>query len=69
MSNSCTEYVSKFLLHKLNVSHTAAKSVPRLIDNEEMAHHIGISSGLKVQTNNSSNFISTIVNGDEAWVH
>jgi hypothetical protein len=46
----------------------SVKFVPRLLSNDQKAHHVCVCWGLK-QARDDPNFISNIITGDETWVY
>jgi hypothetical protein len=56
------------LSDELNMWHIAAKSMTRLLSNDQMEYHIAVCTELKEQAENNSNFISNTITGDEYWV-
>jgi hypothetical protein len=59
----------RILLQELNMWHTAAKFVTKILSNDQNEHHVAVCSKLKEQTENDPNFISTIITGDKSWVY
>jgi hypothetical protein len=53
---------------EINMRRIAAESVPRLLSTDQKEHHIPVCTELKEQAENDTNFIFTIITGDEWWV-
>ena len=66
----CLQYgmCQQILSDELNMQRTAAKSVPRLLSNDQKELYIPVCTELKEQAEKDTNFISTIITGDECWV-
>jgi hypothetical protein len=45
------------------------KFVPRLLSDDQKAHHVSVCRELKQQAGDDPNFISNIITGDETWVY
>jgi hypothetical protein len=43
--------------------------VPRLLSDDQKAHHVSVCRELKQQARDDPNFISSIITGDETWVY
>jgi hypothetical protein len=48
--------------------HISGRFVPRLLSNDQKAHHICVCRELKQQARDDPNFISNIITGDETWM-
>jgi hypothetical protein len=57
------------LLHELNKLHTAAKSVPKLLSNDQKKHHLAVRFELMEQTEKDLNFILYIITGDASCIY
>jgi hypothetical protein len=54
----------RILSDELNMWHTAANFVPRLLSNDQKGHCTAVCTELKEQTENDTNFISITITGD-----
>jgi hypothetical protein len=59
----------RIMLHELNMVCLAVRFVPRLLSNDQKAHHVAICSELKEQIENDISFISTVITGEESCVY
>jgi hypothetical protein len=50
------------------MTRTSAKFLPRLLSDDQKAHHVSVFRELK-QARDDPNFISNITTGDETWVY
>jgi hypothetical protein len=49
--------------------HISAKSVPRLLSDDQKAHHVFVWRELKQEARDNPNFIFNIITGDETWTY
>jgi hypothetical protein len=47
----------------------SAKCVPRLLNDDQKAHRVSVSTEHKQQATDVPNFISNIITGDKTWVY
>jgi histone-lysine N-methyltransferase SETMAR len=56
------------LADNLNIRRISAKFVPRLLSDDQKAHHVSVCRELK-QARDYPNFISNIITSDATWVY
>jgi len=61
--------VKRILANNLNMGRISARLVPRLLSDDQKAHHVSVCRELKQQARDDPNFISRIITGDETWVN
>jgi len=59
----------KIFTEKSQMRRVRAKSVPRLLTDDQKENHVEISQELLVNTNANENFLKNIITGDETWVY
>jgi hypothetical protein len=47
----------------------SARFVPRLLSDDQKAHHVSVCNEHKQQARDDLSFISNITTGDETWMH
>jgi hypothetical protein len=58
----------RILSDEFSVQRVASEFVLMLLSNDQKEYCIAVSTELKEQTENTPNFISTIITADESWV-
>jgi histone-lysine N-methyltransferase SETMAR len=61
--------VQRILADNLNMRLISARSVPRLLSDDQKAHGVSLCRELKQEARDDPNFISNIITGDETWVY
>jgi hypothetical protein len=59
----------EILTENLNMHHTAAKFVLRLLTNDQKQGHVNVCFELWEKANEDPTFISRIITGDESWIY
>jgi hypothetical protein len=57
------------LTKKLEMHHVAAKFVPHLLTDEQIANRVTVSQELFDLPNADENFLKNVITGDETWVY
>jgi hypothetical protein len=57
------------LSDNFNTRRISAKSVPRVVSDDQKAHRVSVHRELKQQARDVPNFISNIITGDKTWVY
>lgn len=61
--------IEHILSSDLNMRHISAKSMPRLLSNEQVVCRISVYTKLKQQVKDEPNFISNITTSHELWIN
>ena len=61
--------IQRILADYLNMKRISARFVPRLLSDDQKAHHVSVCRELKQQARDDPSFISNIIIGDEIWVY
>jgi hypothetical protein len=61
--------VQHILVDNLNMSCISVKFVPRLLSDDQKAHHVSVFRELKQEARDDPNFISNIITGDETCAY
>jgi hypothetical protein len=61
--------IQRILVDNLNMRHIFARFVPRLLSDDQKAHHVSVCREFKQQARDNPTFISNIIAGDETWVY
>ena len=56
-------------MDELNMRRTAAKFVPRLLNNDQRDHWVQVRTKLQKAVRHDPNFLSRVITGDESWVY
>ena len=56
----------KILNEELQMRHVSVKCVPRLLTAEQKDDHVSICTDLRERAQNDSNFMSSVITGDES---
>jgi hypothetical protein len=59
----------EILTENLNMCHTAAKFLSRLLTNDQKQRHVNVCLELPEKANEDPTFISRIIMGDESWIY
>jgi hypothetical protein len=59
----------EILTENLGMHQIAAKSVPRLLTDDQKQKRVDVSQELLDQANDDDNFLKNIIRGDETWVY
>jgi len=66
---TCKSSCHTILTEKLKMLRVAAKSVPRLLTEEQKQNLITVSQELLDRSNTDENFLKNVIIGDETWVY
>ena len=65
----CKSSCHTILTKKLKMHCVAAKSVPRLLTEEQKQNRVTVSEELLDRSNTDENFLKNVITGDETWVY
>jgi len=65
----CKSSCHTILTEKLKMHRVAAKSVPRLLTEEEKQNRVTVSQELLGRSNTDENFLKNVITGYETWVY